>query len=67
MKKQYIIKGNAGGMIPKIWTDQYGEKIHFYCIFDTKEEAKKVLKVMGDAMWHIEEGLITEVVGSKKI
>lgn len=53
--KRYAIKGNASGIILKVWSDEHGKDIEFYCIFDTKEEAEKMLKECGDAMWHIEE------------
>lgn len=53
-KKRYYIIGNASGIILKVWDDSNPD-VNYYCIFDTKEEAEKVLSQVGDAMWHIEE------------
>ena len=52
--KLYIIKGNASGIIMRIWTDD-DPTLFFYAIFDTQKEAKKVLSELGNAMFHIEK------------
>jgi hypothetical protein len=67
MEKHYIIKNTRSKRILRVAIDDLGNGAKFYCIFDTKKEAIGVLKDIEGSEYHIEEGLITEVVGSKKI
>jgi hypothetical protein len=53
--KLFTINGNASGHVHKIWTDDLGKEVEFFCIFATQLEAEKMLEVVGNGMWHIEE------------